>query len=94
MSSTKGPQAIHERRNGLIIRGDLHRSQIALEFENLRPRVDYVTNLLRLVNSLRSNIGVIGGIVAVLAVRRPGAMRSWVRRGWIVWQLVRHYKRG
>lgn len=94
MSSIKRPQAIHERRDGLIIRSNLYRSQIALEFQNLRPRVDYVANLLRLANSLRANIGVIGGIVAVLAVRRPGAMVSWVRRGWIVWRLVRHYKRG
>jgi YqjK-like protein len=94
MSSTKHSQTIRERRDGLISRGNVHRSQIAFEFENLRPRVDYVTKLLRLANSLRSNIGVIGGIVAVLAVRRPGAIVSWIRRGWVVWQLVRHYKRG
>jgi YqjK-like protein len=93
MNSLRCPKAIGQRRDALIVRSDLDRLQIARDFENLRPRVDYVTNLLRLVNSLRSHIGVIGGIVALLAVRRPGIMVSWARRGWILWQLIRHYKR-
>ena len=82
-------QSINERRKELSLRSDGYRFQIKRNFEQLRPRVEYVTTALRLVNSLRSKIGVIGGIAALLVVRRPRTVTSWLKRGWIVWQIVR-----
>ena len=74
------------------MRSEGHRFQIKRNFEQLRPRIDYIATALRLVNSLRSKIGVIGGIAALLIVRRPGTVVSWLKRGWIVWQVVRRLR--
>ncbi len=86
-------QQMQRRREALVLRSDGYRWQIKDDFEHLRPRVDYATTVLRLVNSLRSKIGVIGGIAALLTVRSPSTVFSWVRRGWIAWQLVRGFRR-
>ena len=85
-------QNIIRRREALVVRSEGHRFQIKRNFEQLRPRIDYIATALRLVNSLRSKIGVIGGIAALLIVRRPGTVVSWLKRGWIVWQVVRRLR--
>lgn len=85
-------QNIIRRREALVFRSDAYRFQIKQNFEQLRPRIEYVATALRLVNSLRSKIGVIGSIAAILVVRRPGAVTSWLKRGWLVWQIVRRLR--
>jgi YqjK-like protein len=82
-------QIITRRREALVRRSEDYRFQIKRHFEQMRPRIDYIATVLRFVNSLRSKIGVIGGIAALLIVRPPSTIASWVKRGWVVWQLVR-----
>ena len=74
-------------------RNDAYRYQIKQDFQQLQRSVDYVATVVRLVNSLRSKIGVVSGIVALLTLRSPNATFSWIRRGWVLWQLVRRFKR-
>lgn len=93
MSWSRRQQQIQQRRNAIIVRSDAYRLNIRRDFNQLRPPVDYAATILRLVNSLRSNISVIGSIAALLTVRSPGAFFTWLRRGWIVWQLVRRFRR-
>ena len=94
MSSSARRQEINLRREALVVSSNAYRFHIKRDFEQLRRRVDNAATMLQLVNSLRSKIGVIGGIAALLTVRSRGAVFSWIRRGWIVWQLVRRYRRG
>ena len=94
MSRLKSHQRIKLRRDAIVVSNNDYRLKIRRDFEQLRPRVEYAATMLRLVNSLRSNIGVIGSIAALLTVRSPGAFFTWIRRGWIVWELVRRFRRG
>ena len=93
MNSAARRQAIRQRREGLVARNDSYRYQIQRDFAQLQPRVDYVETVLRLANSLRSKLGVISGIVALFTIRSPNLAFSWLRRAWLVWQLVKRFKR-
>jgi YqjK-like protein len=86
-------QQIKLRRSAIVAQNDVYRLNIQRDFNQLWPRVDYAARMLRIVNSLRSNISVIGSIAALLTVRSPSAVFSWVRRGWIVWQIARRFRR-
>ena len=94
MSRLKSHQRIQLRRDAIVVSNNDYRLKIRSDFEQLRPRVEYAATMLRLVNSLRSNIAVIGSIAALLTVRSPSAVFTWIRRGWIVWELVRRFRRG
>ena len=85
-------QNIIKRRQALVVRSQDYRVQIKRNFEQLRPRVEFVATALRLINSLRSKISVMGGIAALLLVRRRGTVSSWFKRAWIFWQLVRRLR--
>lgn len=85
-------QRLSQRREILSLLSDGARIQIQHDFRQLQPRIDYISTALRLINSLRSNIGVIGSVAAVLMMRRPSTLFSWTRRGWIVWRLMRYLK--
>jgi YqjK-like protein len=85
-------ETIIKRRAALVLLSEARRFQIKQNFEQLRPRIEYVATALRLVNSLRSKIGLIGSVGALLIVRRPRTVTSWLKRGWIIWQLRRRLK--
>ena len=93
MSRAASLNHIKERRRAIVLQNDILRAGIQRHVNDLWPRVDYAARAVRLVNSLRSNISVIGSIAALLTVRSPNAVFSWARRGWIVWQLVRRFRR-
>ena len=62
-------QRLKARRSEIIAQNDAYRLSIQRNFNALWPNVDNAARILRLINSLRSNISVIGGIAALLTVR-------------------------
>ena len=93
MNVSARKQEISRRREDLVARNDSYRYQIADAFQQLQPRIDYVEAVVRFVNSVRANVAILSGIVALLTLRSPNMAFSWVRRGWVLWQLVRRIRR-
>ena len=93
MNVSARKQEISRRREDLVARNDSYRYQIADAFQQLQPRIDYVEAVVRFVNSVRANVAILSGIVALLTLHSPNMAFSWVRRGWVLWQLVRRIRR-
>ena len=84
--------AIEAKREMLIADTEAYRKLIMHSIADLKPRVEFGTRIVRLVSSLRAQITALSAIVAVLTIRRPSALVTWARPGWLIWYAIRHFR--
>jgi len=77
-----------ERRERLIALAAAQRTALAQNIEPWRiplARVDYGLAALRVIK--RHPAWIVGGVV-LFAALRPYRVVKWLRRGWVVWQMI------
>lgn len=82
-----------ERRKQLIAQAAVQRTTLAQCIEPWRvplARVDQGLNLLRTIK--RHPVWIVGGVV-LFAALKPVRVLTWLRRGWVTWQVL-HRLRG
>ncbi|HUW29725.1 MAG TPA: YqjK-like family protein [Sulfuriferula sp.] len=84
---------IAQRRSHLQALAALQRVQLGQSIESLRTPLLLLDRGVDAIRFVRRNPLLLAGAGALfVALRRYGAGK-WMRRGWVVWQLVRRLRR-
>jgi hypothetical protein len=78
-----------EQRERLIKLAATQRTVLAQSIEPWRIPLARVDRGLATVRAMRRNPAWILGGVALLVVLRPYRVVTWLRRGWVAWQMLR-----
>lgn len=71
------------QKDGLVLQSDASRQALVAELQRLRSPGFWRTEASQVVRQhplLTAVLGVVGGIVAIKALRQPGAALSWLGR--------------
>jgi len=78
-----------ERREHLIQLAASQRTTLAENIEPWRTRLARVDQGIAAVRAIRRNpTWLLGGFI-LLATLRPNRAMTWLRRGWVAWQMLR-----
>ncbi len=84
---------IAQRRNHLQAQAALQRVQLGQSIERLRAPLLLVDRGVDAIRFVRRNPLLLAGAGALFIALRQHGAGKWMRRGWVVWQLVRRLRR-
>lgn len=83
-----------ERRASLVARAATQRVELSQRFAPWQAPLAVVDQGVAAVRYLRNHPGVLALIVTFAVVSRPRRVVSWLRRGWLLWRIMRVVKKG
>lgn len=84
---------IAQRRSHLQALAALQRVQLGQSIERLHTPLSLVDRGVDAIRFVRRNPLLLTGAGALFVALRQYGAGKWVRRGWVVWQLVRSLRR-
>lgn len=84
---------IAQRRNHLQAQAALQRVQLGQSIERLRAPLLLVDRGVDAIRFVRRNPLLLAGAGALFIALRQYGAGKWMRRGWVVWQLMRRLRR-
>jgi hypothetical protein len=83
-----------ERREQLIAAADAQRTVLAQTVAPWRTPLALADQGLAALRYVRQHPEWIAGGVALFVALRPNRVGTWLRRGWLTWQVVNKLRRG
>lgn len=78
-----------EHRASLVARVAAQRSELSRQLAPWRESLAVVDQGVAVLRYLKGHPGLWVGIVALAVVSRPRRIMGWVRRGWVLWSILR-----
>lgn len=82
-----------ERRATLVARAAVQRTELAQRLAPWRGPLAVVDQGVAAVRYLKRHPELLAAMVTFAVVIRPRRVVSWIRRGWVLWRLVRVVRR-
>lgn len=78
-----------ERRSLLIAQAAAQRTELATDMTPWRARLALADKGIAAVRYVRSRPALVLGVALLVAALRPRRAGTWLRRGWLAWQIRR-----